>query len=354
MAPVIRELDRRRDAFEQIVVATAQHRQMLDQMLATFGIEADVDLDLMQPDQRLGKLAARGLEQLSDLFDELSPDAVLVQGDTTSVLSASLASFYLGIVVGHVEAGLRSHQRRSPFPEELNRRIAGLAAELHFAPTPQARANLLSEGVDDENIFVTGNTIVDAVGMISLDGPFADKRLEAIDFAGSRVLAVTAHRRESHGTALASICRALRTIVRRHDEVEVVFPVHPHPRVVSVVREELANISRIHLLEPLPYVELLRLLSRSYLVLTDSGGIQEEAPCLQKPVLVLRDVTERNELIEAGLGRLVGTSPERIVAEVTHLLEEPASYRAMCEGKSNPFGDGKAAVRIADLLEARI
>jgi UDP-N-acetylglucosamine 2-epimerase (non-hydrolysing) len=350
LAPVVHELNRRDSIFEQTVIATAQHRELLDQILETFAVVPDVDLDLMEADQTLAGFASRSLQAISEVFDGLDPHAVLVQGDTTTVMTASLAAFYRHALVGHVEAGLRSFDRRNPFPEEINRRLAGCVADLHFAPTKQARRNLLAEGVGSDSIVVTGNTVVDALLSLPDDGSPANPVLARVDFQ-RRVVLVTAHRRESHGAPLRSICRALAELATRFaGDVEVVFPVHPSPRVRSVVDEELAGVPGVHLLEPLDYPDLLRAMRRCRLILTDSGGIQEEAPSFAKPVLVLREVTERPELIEAGLGKLVGTSTSRIVDEASRLLTDERAYRAMTL-RPNPFGDGHAAVRIVDALE---
>lgn len=352
MAPVIRALDARTNRFEQIVVATGQHREMLDQTLAAFDIEPDVDLELMRLDQGLGEFAARALISVGSALDELRPDLALVQGDTTTVMMTALAAFYRGVPLGHVEAGLRSHSPRSPFPEELNRRVAALAATHHFAPTPRARENLLREGVRGDAIHVTGNTVVDALLAMRLPEAFADARLGEIDFDnGYRTVLVTAHRRESHGEPLREIFRSLRALVDRFDDVQFVFPVHLNPRVRRDAYAELDGTGRVHLVEPLSYPDLMLTLSRSDFVMTDSGGIQEEAPSLRKPVLVLREVTERPELIEAGMGELVGTKTETVVAAASRLLTDGDRMRAMCSGE-NPFGDGRAGERIADILEA--
>jgi UDP-N-acetylglucosamine 2-epimerase (non-hydrolysing) len=353
MAPVIREIGLRSSIFEHTVVATAQHRQMLDQVLEVFGIKPDIDLGLMQQNQDLAEFASKSLLSLSNLFSELKPNAVLVQGDTTTVMTAALAAFYKSIPVGHVEAGLRSFDRRQPFPEEINRRVAGCLASMHFAPTPRARLNLLREGVPEETIFVTGNTIVDALKSVSVGEAFDDQRLAGLGGSGRRLLLVTAHRRENHGRPLRSICKALKTLTANFDDVEVVYPVHLNPSVGVVVREELGNIDRIHLVDPVSYPDLLRLMKRCYLILTDSGGIQEEAPSFGKPVLVLREVTERPELIEANAGRIVGTDARGIVEATSRLLTNAAEYAAMA-AVENPFGDGHAAERIADILAQQL
>ncbi|HYP26243.1 MAG TPA: UDP-N-acetylglucosamine 2-epimerase (non-hydrolyzing) [Blastocatellia bacterium] len=352
MAPVVKELRRRAGEFEQVVVATAQHRELLDQVLSAFAIEPDVDLNLMQHDQSLSDFASRSLHALSKLFSELKPRAVLIQGDTTTVMTAALAAFYSNISVGHVEAGLRSFDRRNPFPEEINRRVASCLVDMHFAPTEGARRNLLNEGTAEEDIFVTGNTIVDALKSISLEGDFEDERLGRLDLEGKRMLLVTAHRRENHGEPLRSICRGLRMIAERFDDVEIVYPVHPNPNVMRMVDEELAPVERVSLVDPVSYKDLLRLMDRCYLILTDSGGMQEEAPSLHKPVLVLRGVTERPEVVEAGAGRLVGTDSARIAEAAGELLSDPREYRKMSEAE-NPFGDGLAAQRIVDALARR-
>jgi UDP-N-acetylglucosamine 2-epimerase (non-hydrolysing) len=352
MAPVIKELNRRPDRFEQTIIATAQHREMLDQVLSAFGIEPGVDLDLMETDQGLAAFASRSLVALSALFSKLSPDVVIVQGDTTTVMTAGLAAFYLGIPIGHVEAGLRSHDNQNPFPEEVNRRIVSTLAGLHFAPTDLARRNLIKEGIQESDVFVTGNTVVDALMSFPLDERFANQTLNAIDFTNQRVLLVTAHRRENHGERLRGICTALRSLANSDQDVAIVYPVHLNPRVQQVVREQLDGLPNVYLTPPLSYSDLVRLMARCYLILTDSGGIQEEAPSFHKPVLVLREVTERPELIDAGGGRLVGTDPSRIVDAAMHLILDIGEYDKMSR-VGNPFGDGRAAARIADLLEMR-
>jgi UDP-N-acetylglucosamine 2-epimerase (non-hydrolysing) len=352
MAPVVRELERRSGVFEPLLVTTAQHRELLDQTLASFRLETRSDLALMTPDQRLPTFTGRAVPAVAELLDELAPEAVLIHGDTTSAFATALAAFYKGLLVGHVEAGLRSNQRESPFPEEMNRRLIGNLAELHFAPTTRARDNLLREGVDGGSIWVTGNTVVDALLEFRPDSAFDDSRLEALT-GQRRLLVVTAHRRETLGAPLAAICQALREITRRFADTRVVFPVHPNPHVRDVVRRELSDNASIALIEPVSYGDCLRLVHRSCLILTDSGGLQEEAPSLGKPVLVLRDTTERPELLEAGGGVLVGTDPRRIVRAASRLLRSPAAYERMASAP-NPFGDGRAAVRIVDVLERRL
>ena len=353
MAPVVLEIERRPTDFEHLLVTTSQHREMLFPALAMFGMKPDVNLDLMQENQTLASFASRSLAALSDLFVELKPQAILIQGDTTTVMTAALAAFYLGIRVGHVEAGLRSFQRRNPFPEEINRRIAGCVADLHFSPTERARDNLLREGVPAEDVFVTGNTIVDALQSIPPADTFESPKLGAIAYEGKRILLVTAHRRENHGPNLKSICAALKLLVTSFDNIEVVFPVHLNPNVRQVVFEELGQTPEVHLTDPVSYRDLLGIMSRCYLILTDSGGIQEEATSFHKPVLVLREVTERPEVVEVGAGKVIGVKTENIFAEVSDLLKNDERYRQMSTAK-NPFGDGQAAKRIVDILVQRI
>lgn len=349
MAPVVRELQRHSAVFEPLVVSTAQHREMLVQALHDFDITPDVDLQLMVRNQGLADFASRSIRSLAGAIGDLRPDAILVQGDTTTVVAASLAGFYEGVLVGHVEAGLRSFSRHNPFPEETNRRLTACLADLHFAPTQRARRNLLAEGVPSDRVFVTGNTVVDTLLTKPHAGPFENPRLETIDYHNRRVLLVTAHRRENQGLRLYSICQALKELVACFADVEVVFPVHLNPNVRAVVLEELSEVERIHLVDPLPYGDALRLLERCHLVLSDSGGLQEEAPSFGKPVLILRERTERPELVEAGGGRLVGTDATRIVEEAARLLDRPEEYAAMSL-TLNPFGDGRAAERIVTIL----
>lgn len=353
MAPVVCALNRRRDLFHHTFVSTAQHREMLDDVLTAFGLKPDIDLQLMRPNQSLAQFASRALTELAAVFARFQPEVVLVQGDTTTVMAAGLAAFYGHVKTGHVEAGLRSFDRENPFPEEINRKIAGAVADFHFAPTEGARMNLLREGVPRGQVFVTGNTIVDALRSIRIDDRFENPELDAIPFRGRRVLLITAHRRENHGAPLRSICAALKRIVDRFPDTEVVYPVHLNPNVLGPVRDALGSVPRIHLVAPASYGDLLRLMQRCYAILTDSGGIQEEAPSFHKPVLILRQVTERPEVIDAGAGRLVGTDEESLVSETSQLLSEPGLYKAMSSSR-NPFGDGKAAERIINILAERL
>jgi UDP-N-acetylglucosamine 2-epimerase (non-hydrolysing) len=350
MSPVILELQRRESYFEPVILTTGQHRELLDQAFSDFGLKSDSNLELMEPNQELSDFSSRALKALSYSLAHLKADLVLVEGDTSTVMTAALAAFYLGIPVGHVEAGLRSYDPRNPFPEEINRRITSCLGSWHFAPTERARDNLLREGVRKDSVFLTGNTVVDALRIIPLEGRFESDNLPQIKLEGRRVLLVTAHRRENQGPPLRSICRALRDLVQQYPDLEVVYPVHPNPNVTSLVHEELAGISRIHLLGPVSYTDLLRLMKHSYMVLTDSGGIQEEAPSFHKPVLVLREVTERPELVEVGGGRIVGTDAKRILEETSRLLTDSQAYEKM-SNVQNPFGDGFAARRIIDAIE---
>ncbi|MBL8056559.1 MAG: UDP-N-acetylglucosamine 2-epimerase (non-hydrolyzing) [Anaerolineales bacterium] len=350
LAPVIKELERRPDEFELVITVTAQHRQMLDQVLRLFDITPDHDLDVMRPEQTVFEVTSRVLLGLEPVLRREQPDVVLVQGDTTTVMAAALAAYYLKIPVAHVEAGLRSFDKFQPFPEEINRRLVSHIGDWHFPPTEGARQNLLREGLPDARIVVTGNTVIDALlATVRADYRFEHPVLSQLDFAGRRVILATTHRRENWGGPLREICHAIRAIVEGHADVDVIYAVHLNPQVQRVVRAELGDMPRVHLLEPLDYEPFVQLMSRCHLILTDSGGIQEEAPSLGKPVLVLRNVTERPEGAEAGTLKLVGTERDVIVREAERLLSDPAEYRRMA-GASNPYGDGQASRRIADVL----
>lgn len=353
MAPVIQELRRRSGLFETVVITTSQQREMLAQALHAFHLKPDYDLGLTHDNQTLAGFTARALLSLTETFrDTVKPDLLLVQGDTSTVIAAALAAFYNGIPIGHVEAGLRSGDSRRPFPEEVNRRMASCVTDIHFAPTARARNNLLAERIPQEHIYITGNTIVDAMASIRHDGVFDDRSLNDFGWASKRVVLATIHRRENLGQNLRNVCAAFRRIVELHADVEIIIPVHLNPHVREIVLGELSAVRGITLLEPLEYPDLIEVLRRSVLVLTDSGGIQEEAPAMHKPVLILRTVTERPEVIESGFGRLVGTDRELIVTEAGRLLTDPISYRKMTAGE-NPFGDGTAAVQIVDILTER-
>lgn len=352
MAPVIQELARYPDEIRPIVCATAQHREMLDQALDIFDIRPDYDLNLMRPNQTLAQVTAGVLTGLDEVIRQENPDWLLVQGDTTTVMAASLTAYYHRVQVGHVEAGLRTADKYQPFPEEGNRRIADVLADLHFAPTQSNRRNLLREGVSEKSIIVTGNTVIDALLNIAHQvehqsaGPWGD-------LGERRVILVTAHRRENFGQPLAEICAALAQIA--HDyagDVQIVYPVHPNPNVLGPVHATLGDTPGVTLIEALDYRHLVTLMNRAHLVLTDSGGLQEEAPGLGKPVLVLREVTERPEGITAGTVKIVGTDRKRIVEETATLLDDPAAYERMARAV-NPYGDGRASARIVAALRLR-
>lgn len=347
MAPLVKELAGR-PAFESLVCVTAQHRQMLDQVLRAFAIRPDYDLDIMQQGQTLSDITSRVLKGLEAVFRQVKPHMVLVHGDTTTTMAGALAAYYAQIPVGHVEAGLRTGDKYSPFPEELNRQLVGCLADLHFAPTELSRQNLLREGKDPAAIVVTGNTAIDALSTTVREG-YTDELLEWA--RGSRLLVLTAHRRENLGEPMHRMFRAIRRIIEELGDVKMVYPVHLNPLVQQAAQEEFGGCSRVRLVPPLDIVGFHNLLARSALILTDSGGIQEEAPSLGKPVIVLRDTTERPEGIEAGTLRLAGTEEETIYQMVRELLTDEAAYARMA-GARNPYGDGKAGKRIADAIEA--
>jgi UDP-N-acetylglucosamine 2-epimerase (non-hydrolysing) len=350
MAPIIEAMAREPELFETRICVTAQHREMLDHVLDIFDIQPDYDLDLMSEEQALSSLTARIFNALDPIVGKENPDWLLVQGDTTTTAVASLVAYYHRVKVGHVEAGLRTHDKFHPFPEEINRRIAGTVADMHFAPTETARENLIREGIDKRTVVVTGNTAIDALFQILQRGyDFQERSLADIPF-DKRILLVTAHRRENFGEPIRSICKAIEAIATSYaDDVHIVYPVHLNPNVTRPVHALLSNIPNITLLEPLDYHSFVHLMSRSHVVLTDSGGLQEEAPSLGKPVLVLRSVTERPEAVQAGTAKLVGTETERIVQEVGCLLNDPAAYAEMANAV-NPYGDGHAAERICEAL----
>lgn len=349
MAPVVHALRAQPDDFRVVVCSTGQHREMLDQVLELFQIVPDYELSVMTPGQSLPGLTAAVLSAVDPVLVAEQPDWVLVQGDTTTAMAASLGAFYRGAKVAHVEAGLRTDDKLQPFPEEINRRITGVLADMHFPPTQWAQANLLREGVPAERMVVTGNTVIDAIQDV-VTRPFdpSASGLAGIIDPGKRTILVTAHRRESFGQGMEHICQALRTIAERGD-VQIVYPVHLNPNVQEPVRRLLGGVEGVHLLPPMDYQPLVWLLSQADLVITDSGGLQEEAPGLGKPVLVLRERTERPEGVEAGTVRLVGTDPSRIVGEANRLLDNPNAYDAMAQAV-NPYGDGRAAKRIAASL----
>ncbi|MBN1560535.1 UDP-N-acetylglucosamine 2-epimerase (non-hydrolyzing) [candidate division KSB1 bacterium] len=346
MAPVIQELWQQ-NIFETVVCTTSQHRQMLDQMLSLFDIVPDIDLRLMQANQTLSSLTAAVMLAVTETLERVRPSVVLVQGDTTTAAVAALASFYQQIPVGHVEAGLRTFDIYSPFPEEVNRKLISTIAAFNFAPTERAVENLLQEGVPRAKILKTGNTIVDALRAI--DEKYGARSLPLDIPNDKKLILVTAHRRENFGAPLANICAALQEIVVTFPEIEIVYPVHLNPRVKNDVEKYLAGIERIHLIAPLDYHQLVAMIKRAHIILTDSGGIQEEAPSFGKPVLVLRSATERPEGIEAGVAKLVGSEKQSIIDHVTRLLRDQAAYQKMAMS-TNPYGDGRAAQRIVQFL----
>ena len=353
LAPVIRELGRYRDQFQTRVCITGQHRHLLQPILRWFHIPVHYDLDVMRPNQELCGLSALILERFHAVLAAHRPDVVLVQGDTTTAMMASLAAFYHRVPVGHVEAGLRTLDRYSPFPEEINRRLVSHLTSLHFAPTNWSRDNLLKEGIPSQHIIVTGNTVIDAFletrDRVVLRPP-AISQLRGLKLGARRLIVVTAHRRENFGPGLMSICEGILRLASQRDDIEIVYPVHPNPNVQAIVRPMLGGIERIHLIDPLHYPHFVWLLSQAYLALSDSGGIQEEMPSLGRPALVMRENTERPEGVKAGVCKLVGTSAEVIHRTVTELLDNKKAY-ARFAGRRNPFGDGKAALRIVAALK---
>ena len=351
MAPVIKSLMSYPEEVKSVVCVTGQHREMLDQALKIFGIIPDYDLNLMKPNQSLSLLTSKLLTALDEVMTLEKPDWVLVQGDTTTAMVASLVAYYHRIKLGHVEAGLRTNDKFQPFPEEINRRITDILADAYFAPTQNSRMNLLKEGICSESIMVTGNTVIDALMLIAqrVAGRSIDSHIST-PLDNRLLILVTVHRRESFGQPLEDICKALARIACRYqDKIQIVYPVHLNPNVRKTVYEILSGVPNISLIEPVDYENLVALMSNAYLIMTDSGGIQEEAPSLHKPVLVLRDVTERPEAIEAGAAKLVGTDADRIYAEAVRLIEEPKSYSQMSTAVS-PYGDGQASKRIVQFL----
>lgn len=353
LAPVILELARHGDRFQTRVCITAQHRHLLEPILRWFHIRVHEDLDVMRPNQELCGLSALILERFHEVLASRRPDVVLVQGDTTTAMVASLAAFYHRIPVGHVEAGLRTLDRYSPFPEEINRRLVSHLATLHFAPTSWSRENLLKEGVPRQSIIVTGNTVIDAFLATRdrvLRRPPRLPQLGRLKLGDRKLIVVTAHRRENFGPGLTSICQGILRLISKREDIEIVLPVHPNPNVQAIVRPKLGGVDRIHLIEPLDYPAFVYLLSHAYLALSDSGGIQEEMPSLGRPALVMRENTERPEGVKSGMCVLVGTSADVIYRTVTHLLDNQREYSRFAR-RRNPFGDGKAAQRIVAALQ---
>lgn len=352
MAPIVKELERQE--LDHVLIVTAQHREMLDQKLDVFGITPHYDLDIMQHDQDLFHITTSVLEEIKPILLKEKPDVLLVQGDTTTTFAASLAAFYLRIPVGHVEAGLRTWDKHNPYPEEINRQLATRLTDFHFVPTEWSKKNLLKEGVNASQIYVTGNTVIDALLMIvDPNFQFHQKPLSEIDFNHRRVILLTAHRRENFGEPMRNIFEACRDLIKQNSDVELIYPVHPNPNVRTTAHEILGNVPRVHLIEPLDYRLFVQLMNKCYFILSDSGGIQEEAPSLGKPVLVLRRTTERPEAIEAGTAKLVGTTKQTIVAEAQKLLSDRKEYQAMA-GRANPYGDGQSARRIVNIIAEQI
>ena len=365
MAPLVKEFQRYSDDYKTVVCVTGQHREMLDQVLQIFEIKPDYDLNIMKQGQDLYDVTARVLVGLRDVLKAVSPDVVLVHGDTTTSMAAALAAFYQQIPVGHVEAGLRTHNIYSPWPEEINRQLTGRIATYHFAPTPLSRKNLLNEGVEPAHIHVTGNTVIDAlywvVDRIKSDGALSQTLSEELLHSGydvnrlsqgKKLVLITGHRRENFGDGFIRICKAIKTLVEQYPEVDFVYPMHLNPNVRKPIHEAFDGRSydNMYFIEPLEYLSFVYLMEKSTIVLTDSGGIQEEAPGLGKPVLVMRDTTERPEALEAGTVKLVGTDYDKIVGEVSRLIDDPLYYKTMSEAV-NPYGDGKACERIVELLK---
>jgi len=359
LAPVIKELKKNRFFFKTIICVTAQHRQMLDQILNVFNITPDYDLNIMQQNQSLFDVTLNCLKNLEFVLRKERPDIILVQGDTTTCFIASLAAYYLKVKIGHIEAGLRTSDKYNPFPEEMNRRLTDQLADIHFAPTFFARENLLKEGIPQSKIYITGNTVIDA--LIFILNKQKNKRVQKlisnnlfskykISFDNRKLILVTSHRRENFGKELESICLGIKRIALNNKNIQIIYPVHLNPNVQNPVKKILGDVENIHLLEPLDYFSFVWILNKSYFILTDSGGIQEEAPSLGKPVLIMRKRTERFEGINSGIAKIVGTSPDAIYTEATKLLENPSLYKFMSRSK-NPYGDGKASKRICSILK---
>lgn len=346
MCPLVLEMQKYPDFIEPIVAVTAQHREMLDQVLQLFAIKPDYDLNIMTAGQTLYDVTGRALAGLKDVLAEAQPDMVLVHGDTTTTFVGALASFYAQIPVGHVEAGLRTGNKFSPYPEEMNRKLTGVIADIHFAPTSTSKNNLLKENIDPAAIVVTGNTVIDALQTtVKADYRFTDSGLQKALAGGKRLILVTTHRRENLGEPMRHVYQALRKVLENHPDVEAIFPVHKNPKVREIVNEELGKLAQVHLIEPLDYEPFANLMAKVDIVLTDSGGIQEEAPALGKPVLVLRDTTERPEAVDAGTVKLVGTAYDDVLRETSLLLDDSKYYQSMAEA-ANPYGDGRACERI--------
>lgn len=350
MAPLVKELEKTK-GIESIVCVTAQHREMLDQVLETFELTPKYDLDIMKAGQTLTGITTRALEGLEKVLEKEKPDLILTHGDTSTTFVGSLAAFYSKIKIGHVEAGLRTYDKYQPFPEEMNRQLTSRLADLHFAPTPLAKEQLLKENISVEDIFITGNTVIDALKTtVEEEYTFVDDSLNQLDFEKKKVITMTAHRRENLGQPLENICRAVARIVEEFDDVEVVYTMHKNPAVRKVANEILGKYDSVHLIEPLEMKDMHNLMKRCYLVLTDSGGLQEEVPSLGKPVIVLRNVTERPEGVDAGTLRMAGTEEDKVYDITKELLSSPEEYTQMAQAK-NPFGDGEASARIVAAIQ---
>lgn len=350
MAPIIKELKKYPDKIKFSVCITAQHREMLDQVLKLFNIVPDYDLNIMTAGQTLSKVTSKALLRMEKVLIEEEPNLVLIQGDTTTTFAASLIAFYHRIKIGHVEAGLRTHNKYHPYPEEINRSLVTVLADLHFAPSRMAQRNLINEGVKKEKIYLTGNTIIDALlGIVRKDYVFKEKQLQHIQLSKGKIILVTAHRRENFGEPLKNICLALKELVTLYPDNKIIYPVHPNPKVKNTVHSILNDIPNIILTKPLDYETFVSLMNKSYLILTDSGGIQEEAPSLGKPVLILRQVTERPEVVASGAAKIVGTNRDRIIQATRQLLDNKEVYDKMAN-VVNPYGNGKAAKRIVRIL----
>lgn len=349
MAPIILAMQQRPDEFTPITVVTAQHREMLDQVLNIFHIQPDYDLNIMRPKQTLSGITTRVLTQLDEVLDDAQPDIVLVHGDTTTTFAASVSAFYHQTKLGHVEAGLRTWNKYSPYPEEMNRQLTDILSDLYFAPTTLSRDNLLKQAHPANQIYVTGNTAIDALKQ-TVSEQYHHDVLDQVQ-AGHRLILLTMHRRENQGAPMHAVFKAVRQVVEAHDDVEVIYPVHLSPAVQAVAHEELDGMARIHLIDPLDVVDFHNLAARSYFIMTDSGGVQEEAPSLNKPVLVLRDTTERPEGVTNGTLKLVGTDPSRVTTAMESLLTDEDTYQRMAQAK-NPYGDGRASERILAAIQA--
>lgn len=353
MAPLVKKLEET-DGIQSILCVTAQHREMLDQVMELFELKPDYDLNIMKPNQTIGMITSNVVIGLEEILKKERPDIVLVHGDTTTTFATALASFYQQVKVGHIEAGLRTYDKYSPFPEEMNRVLTGHIADLHFAPTENNRDNLIKEGINEENIFITGNTVIDALLQVAgKEYEFEEETLKKIDFINKRIITVTCHRRENLGENMANIFGAIRSIAMEFEDVEIVYPMHMNPKVRETAELILKGIDRVHLIEPLQYQPFVNLMAKSYLIITDSGGMQEEAPSLGKPVLVVRKETERPEAVSAGTVKLAGVEEKSIYNMTKELLSNKESYEKMAFA-TNPYGDGSASERIVDILNQKI